>query len=75
MNRFQTTIKEQVSYSGRGLHLGKESTITFKPAPADTGYVFVRTDVPQRPMITVSSDNVRMVEEQARRTTLGENYY
>jgi UDP-3-O-[3-hydroxymyristoyl] N-acetylglucosamine deacetylase/3-hydroxyacyl-[acyl-carrier-protein] dehydratase len=75
MNRFQTTIKEQVSYTGRGLHLGKESTITFKPAPADTGYVFVRTDVPQRPMIKVSSDNVRMVEEQARRTTLGENYY
>jgi len=75
MNRFQTTIKEQVSYTGRGLHLGKESTITFKPAPADTGYVFVRTDVPQRPMIKVSADSVRMVEEQARRTTLGENYY
>lgn len=75
MNRFQTTVKKQVSYTGRGLHLGKESTITFKPAPPDTGYVFVRTDVPQRPMITVSSDNVRMVEEQARRTTLGENYY
>ncbi len=75
MNRFQTTVKKQVSYTGRGLHLGKESTITFKPAPPDTGYVFVRTDVPQRPVITVSSDNVRMVEEQARRTTLGENYY
>ncbi|MCK5133018.1 MAG: bifunctional UDP-3-O-[3-hydroxymyristoyl] N-acetylglucosamine deacetylase/3-hydroxyacyl-ACP dehydratase [Candidatus Sabulitectum sp.] len=75
MNRFQTTIKEQVSYTGCGLHLGKESTITFKPAPADTGYVFVRTDVEQRPTIKVLPENVRMVEEQARRTTLGENYY
>ncbi len=75
MNRFQTTLKEQVSYTGCGLHLGKESTITFKPAPADTGYVFVRTDVEQRPTIKVFPGNVRMVEEQARRTTLGENYY
>lgn len=75
MNRFQTTIKEQVSYTGCGLHLGKESTITFKPAPADTGYVFVRTDIEHRPTIKVYPGNVRMVEEQARRTTLGENYY
>jgi UDP-3-O-[3-hydroxymyristoyl] N-acetylglucosamine deacetylase/3-hydroxyacyl-[acyl-carrier-protein] dehydratase len=75
MNRFQTTLKEQVSYTGRGLHLGKESTIIFKPAPADTGYVFIRTDVKDRPTIKVQPENVRMVEEQARRTTLGENYY
>lgn len=75
MNRFQTTIKEQVSYTGVGLHLGKDSTITFKPAPADTGFVFVRTDIEHRPTIKVLPENVRMVEEQARRTTLGENYY
>ena len=75
MNSFQTTIKEEVSYTGFGLHLGKETTITFKPAPADTGYVFVRTDIAHRPTIKVIPDSVRMVEEQARRTTLGENYY
>jgi UDP-3-O-[3-hydroxymyristoyl] N-acetylglucosamine deacetylase/3-hydroxyacyl-[acyl-carrier-protein] dehydratase len=75
MNRFQTTLDKVVSTTGVGLHLGKETTITFKPAPPDTGYVFVRTDVESRPMIKVCVDNVRMIEEQARRTTLGENYF
>lgn len=49
MNRFQTTLEKQVSYTGRGLHLGKDSTITFKPAPPDTGYVFVRPMFPRGP--------------------------
>lgn len=75
MNRFQTTLDKVVSTTGVGLHLGKETTITFKPAPPDTGYVFVRTDVESRPMIKVCVENVRMIEEQARRTTLGENYF
>ncbi len=75
MNRFQTTLDTVISFTGVGLHLGKETTITFKPAPPDTGYVFVRTDVESRPMIKVCVENVRMIEEQARRTTLGENYF
>jgi UDP-3-O-[3-hydroxymyristoyl] N-acetylglucosamine deacetylase/3-hydroxyacyl-[acyl-carrier-protein] dehydratase len=75
MNRFQTTLDKAVSCRGVGLHLGKETTITFNPAPPDTGYVFVRTDVESRPSIRVCPENVRMIEEQARRTTLGENYF
>jgi len=75
MNRFQTTLDKAVSCKGVGLHLGKETTITFNPAPPDTGYVFVRTDVESRPSIRVCPENVRMIEEQARRTTLGENYF
>lgn len=75
MNRFQTTLDRQVSCRGVGLHLGKETTLTFKPAPPDTGYVFVRTDVESRPSIRVCVENVRMIEEQARRTTLGEDYF
>jgi len=75
MHRFQTTLEETVQYKGTGLHLGNETTITFKPAPANSGVVFVRTDIPDHPKIHVSCDNVRQVEEQSRRTTLGENYY
>ncbi len=75
MNHYQTTLKQQVVCSGIGLHLGKETSITFKPAPADTGIVFVRTDVQSRPRIKACLENVRQVEEQSRRTTLGHDYY
>ena len=75
MSHFQTTLIKPAVYKGIGLHLGKETSITFKPAPADTGIVFVRTDVKSRPCIKVCPENVRQVEEQSRRTTLGQDYY
>lgn len=71
----QTTLEKAVSYSGVGLHTGKKTTVTFVPAPANTGVVFKRMDVEGKPSIRVCCENVREVEEQSRRTTLGENYY
>ncbi|HTF99830.1 MAG TPA: UDP-3-O-acyl-N-acetylglucosamine deacetylase [Nitrospirota bacterium] len=44
MIRAQRTINQSVSCQGIGLHTGKETTMTIKPAPADTGIVFIRTD-------------------------------
>ncbi len=41
----QKTISKETSLSGVGLHTGKHVNITFKPAPADTGIVFVRDDI------------------------------
>ena len=38
---------------GKGLHSGKEACVTFKPAPEDTGYVIVRTDIEGNPSIPV----------------------
>lgn len=66
--RKQKTIKKEVSFSGVGLHTGKKTTITFKPAPADTGMVFVRVDLPERPHIKADVDHVTDV---ARGTTIG----
>ena len=34
-----------------GLHTGNEVTLTFKPAPNNTGYCFVRTDIEGNPMV------------------------
>jgi UDP-3-O-[3-hydroxymyristoyl] N-acetylglucosamine deacetylase / 3-hydroxyacyl-[acyl-carrier-protein] dehydratase len=48
---YQHTIKEEVSLTGRGLHTGIAATITFKPAEANTGFVFRRTDLPNQPQI------------------------
>lgn len=41
----QTTIAKAVSISGVGLHTGVEVNLTLKPAPENTGYIFIRTDL------------------------------
>lgn len=41
----QTTIANETSTSGVGLHTGVEVHLTLKPAPENTGYIFVRTDL------------------------------
>lgn len=47
----QRTIKEEVSLEGVGLHTGKKVKLTFKPAAANSGYVFRRTDLEGNPEI------------------------
>ncbi len=47
----QRTIGKEVSLTGVGLHTGKDVTITFKPAPENHGYTFVRVDLEGRPEI------------------------
>lgn len=45
MGAWQTTLKSEAKLSGIGLHSGKKVTIRLRPAAADTGIVFYRTDV------------------------------
>lgn len=47
----QRTISKEISLQGVGLHTGNEVTLTFKPAPENTGYCFVRTDIEGNPMV------------------------
>lgn len=42
--RFQNTIRRKAYITGTGLHTGREINIVLKPAPRDTGVVFIRTD-------------------------------
>lgn len=42
---FQRTLRRTVYCAGIGLHSGHKVTLTLKPAPADTGLVFRRTDL------------------------------
>lgn len=42
----QTTITSPVSFEGVGLHSGEAAAMTVRPAPANHGIVFRRTDVP-----------------------------
>ena len=41
----QTTISQSIETGGIGLHTGVEVSLKLKPAPENTGYVFVRTDL------------------------------
>lgn len=41
---YQTTLKSRVTLSGTGVHSGKQVSVHFNPADADTGIVFCRTD-------------------------------
>jgi len=68
--RNQRTIGKPVSVSGKGLHTGVDSTLTFKPAPENTGYVFVRTDLEENPEIKADIDHVVDI---SRGTTLEHN--
>ena len=42
----QTTIAKEAKISGIGLHSGEITSLRFLPAPANTGIVFKRTDLP-----------------------------
>ncbi len=66
----QTTIKENVSLKGVGLHTGKEVNITFKPANANTGYTFTRVDLKEKPVIEA---NIQYVVNTDRGTCLSKN--
>jgi UDP-3-O-[3-hydroxymyristoyl] N-acetylglucosamine deacetylase/3-hydroxyacyl-[acyl-carrier-protein] dehydratase len=54
----QTTIKSEISLKGVGLHTGKEVTMTFKPAPVNNGYTFVRVDLEGQPVIEADANYV-----------------
>ena len=66
----QRTLKTEVSYTGIGLHSGREVHATLKPAPEDTGIVFVRKDLAGAPQVHAKAQNVTST---LRATTVEEN--
>jgi len=54
----QKTIKTEISLTGVGLHTGKEVTMTFKPAPVNNGFTFVRVDLEGQPVIEADASYV-----------------
>ncbi|WP_415580448.1 bifunctional UDP-3-O-[3-hydroxymyristoyl] N-acetylglucosamine deacetylase/3-hydroxyacyl-ACP dehydratase [Flavobacterium longum] len=54
----QKTIKNEVSLTGVGLHTGKEVKMTFKPAPVNNGFTFVRVDLEGQPVIEADASYV-----------------
>ena len=67
---YQQTLAAPVSYSGIGLHSGKNVNMCMLPAEVDTGIVFIRTDLPDKPEISAKPANV---SSTLKATTLSEN--
>ncbi len=66
----QKTLKSPFTLKGVGLHTGQMSTVTVKPAPVDTWFVFQRMDVEGHPTIKADVNNVTTTQ---RSTTLEQN--
>jgi len=63
----QRTIQSPAEVSGRGLFTGEAVSVRFKPAAADSGIVFVRTDANTPTRIRA---HVANVTKRARRTSI-----
>lgn len=54
----QKTLKNSFSLSGKGLHTGLNLTVTFNPAPENTGYRIQRIDLEGQPVIEAIAEKV-----------------
>ncbi|MEI7729215.1 MAG: UDP-3-O-acyl-N-acetylglucosamine deacetylase [Verrucomicrobiota bacterium] len=54
----QQTLRNAVSFSGIGLHSGNKVSMTFLPAPANSGIRFRRVDLDGKPEIEAKVDQV-----------------
>jgi len=68
MLEYQRTISKPVSLSGKGLHTGGKTTVTFRPASQNTGLIFKRVDIKNAPEIPADIDHV---VDNSRDTTIG----
>tara|TARA_B100001057_G_scaffold175916_1_gene176544 strand:- start:3052 stop:4452 length:1401 start_codon:yes stop_codon:yes gene_type:complete len=63
----QKTIAKESSLTGVGLHTGQNVTLTFKPAPSNTGLVFIREDIKGDNLIEA---NIKYISNTDRGTNL-----
>ena len=63
----QRSIKNIVSIEGKGLHSGKLSKVTLKPAGVDAGVFFRRVDLEHSPLLEASC---RLTGKTSRNTTI-----
>ena len=54
----QKTLKSAFTLEGKGLHTGLPITITFNPAPENSGYKIQRIDMEGKPVIDALAENV-----------------
>ena len=71
MDHPQRTIARDARVKGVGLHSGETVEVTLRPAPAGTGVVFHRVDLPGRPAIPAQVASIQDTTRSPRRTAIG----
>lgn len=56
----QRTLRNSIKATGVGLHSGDKVYLTLRPAPVDTGIVFLRTDV--SPMVEIPAQALKVTD-------------
>ncbi len=69
---YQRTLCKPVSFSGIGVHGGKEVAVTLRPAPVNHGIKFTRVDLMDRPTLPA---HFNMVVDTSQATVIGFNGY
>lgn len=67
---FQHTLKQTLSFEGKGLHTGVQAHLDIIPASTDSGIRFIRTDLGEDAVIEALAENV---SSTARSTTISQN--
>lgn len=67
----QRTINEKVLFEGTGLHTGVKTKVELLPAPANSGIIFLRKDIPASSLIKADLYSVISPEVFPRRTSVG----
>nr|MBP9970890.1 UDP-3-O-acyl-N-acetylglucosamine deacetylase [Paludibacteraceae bacterium] len=70
MSTKQKTLQQPFTLEGKGLHTGLHIKATFMPAPDNTGIVFKRIDISEKPEIAAVAENVIATE---RGTVISKN--
>lgn len=65
----QRTLNKEATVRGRGLHTGVVTEVTVKPAPPNSGIVFVRVD--QTPPLRIPATIEHICQNEGRQTALG----
>lgn len=68
----QQTLREPVTFRGVGLHTGEPCEVTVRPAPPDTGILFVRTDLDPECRVRAGVDQICSHEVRQTSLTVGE---
>lgn len=67
----QKTIKNTVEIEGVGLQTGSSVRLALKSSPAGSGINFIRTDLPDKPLLHLQSLDLADSRQAERRTTVG----
>jgi len=68
--RLQRTIKDAVLLEGKGIHSGDDVRLVIKSAPVDTGIIFLRTDLKERPSIAANVSSLADYSGDLRCTSI-----